>query len=174
MNTMRHLTFSERLRRKLLGYAGKVRRLSRSLRPENAAPNDAWALGFLNSGEALVYRHMDPRDREHAVRVTRHLLADHPDASPELIAAALLHDSGKSIRPYHVVERVLVGLIPQRLSQLLPHVGALGIRAAHPELGAELLAHAGARLRVAQLVARHHASVGDPEAALLHHYDELE
>ncbi|WP_414656552.1 HD domain-containing protein [Deinococcus sp. VB343] len=163
-----------RLRRKIQGYVGKARRLSRSLRADAARPDDRWAATFLNPGEALVYRSMDPRDREHACRVTRHLLRDHPDASPELVAAALLHDCGKSVRPYHVAERVLVGLIPHRLTLMLPQAGALGIRAAHPELGAELLAYAGARPRVAQLVARHHASVGDPEAALLHHYDELE
>lgn len=174
MTVMLRLSLPDRLRRKLGGYAGKVRRLSRSLRADAARPDDRWAEQFLNPGERLVYRSMDPRDREHACRVTRHLQNDHPLASPELIAASLLHDCGKSVRPYNVAERVLVGLIPHRLSILLPPAGALGIRAAHPELGAELLAYAGARPRVAQLVARHHASVGDPEAALLHHYDELE
>lgn len=174
MTRMLRLSLSARLRRKFEGYVGKARRLSRSLRPEAARPDDRWAETFLNPGETLVYRSMDPRDREHACRVTRHLLRDHPDASPELVAAALLHDCGKSVRPYHVAERVLVGLIPHRLTLMLPQAGALGIRAAHPELGAELLAYAGARPRVAQLVARHHASVGDPDAALLHHYDELE
>ena len=174
MAPMLRLSFPDRLRRKLGGYMGKVRRLSRSLRADAAHPDDRWAETLLNPGETRVYRSMDPRDREHACRVTRHLLRDHPQASPELLAAAPLPDCGTSVRPSHVVERVLVGLIPHRLSILLPPAGAVGIRAAHPELGAELLAHAGARPRVAQLVARHHASVGDPEAALLHHYDELE
>ncbi|KEF33230.1 phosphohydrolase [Deinococcus sp. RL] len=116
---------------------------------------------------------MDPRDREHACRVTRHLLRDHPAAAPEVVAAALLHDCGKSIRPYRVAERVLVGLCPNRVARLLP-LGALSVRAYHPELGAELLARAGARPRVARLVARHHHAGSDPEAALLHHYDDLE
>lgn len=171
---MLRLSLLERLKRKGRGYVGKVRRLLRSWREDSARPNDLWAERYLNPGERLIYRGMDARDREHACRVTAHLLRDHPKASPELIAAALLHDSGKSVRRYNVLERVLVGLVPQRLSTFLPPVGALGIRAAHPELGASLIAHAGGRPRVAQLVVRHHQSVGDPEAALLHHYDNME
>ncbi|KQR27744.1 HD domain-containing protein [Deinococcus sp. Leaf326] len=171
---MRHFSMLDRLRRRFQGYVGKLRRLARSVREADAFPDDRWATSLLTPAEARVYLGMDARDREHACRVTRHLLRDHPQAGAELVAAALLHDSGKSVRPYRVWERVLAGLVPQRLAVLLPPLGALGVRAAHPELGAQLLAHAGGRPRVAQLVARHHASVGDPEAALLHHYDELE
>lgn len=171
---MLRLSLRERLRRKSRGYVGKVRRLLRSFREDTAHPDDQWAEQYLNAGETIVYRGMDARDREHACRVTAHLLRDYPNSSPELIAAALLHDSGKSVRRYNVVERVLVGLIPNRLSHILPPIGAIGIRSAHPELGAYLIAHAGGRPRVAQLVVRHHHSVGDPEAALLHHYDNME
>ncbi|GGS19711.1 HDIG domain-containing metalloprotein [Deinococcus knuensis] len=171
---MPHRTLMSRLRRKATGYAAKVRRLMRSLRPTDAYPDDPWAHTHLTPEERRVYDAMDPRDREHACRVTRHLLRDHPHAPPELTAAALLHDCGKSLRPYHAWERVLVGLIPNRVARVLPPVGALGIRAHHPELGARLLAHAGARPRVARLVARHHHPGGDPEAALLHHYDDQE
>ncbi len=171
---MNALRLSDRIGRKYLGFVAKVRRLARSVKPDHAHPDDVWALTHLTPAEARVYRGMDPRDREHACRVTLHLLRDHPAAAPELVAAALLHDCGKSVRPYRVTERVLVGLIPNRLARLLPPIGALGIRAHHPELGARLLAHAGARLRVARLVARHHHPDGDPEAALLHHYDDQE
>ncbi|WP_253581055.1 HDIG domain-containing metalloprotein [Deinococcus sp. HSC-46F16] len=167
------LSFPARVRRKAWGYVGKARRLARSLSPRLAYPQDAWATAHLTPAETRVFLGMDPRDREHACRVTRHLLRDHPAAPPEVVAAALLHDCGKSIRPYRVAERVLVGLVPNRVARLLPF-GALSVRAYHPELGAELLARAGARPRVARLVARHHHAGADPEAALLHHYDDLE
>lgn len=170
---MRPLPPLPRLIRKGRGYLGKVARLLRSLSPGLARPEDRWATRHLTAPEARVYLGMDPRDREHACRVTRHLLREHPGAPPEVVAAALLHDCGKSIRPYRVAERVLVGLVPNRLSRLLP-LGPLAVRAYHPELGAELLARAGARPRVARLVARHHQPASDPEAALLHHYDDLE
>ncbi|MFC4427981.1 HD domain-containing protein [Deinococcus navajonensis] len=171
---MSRLSVPARVLRKVRAYAGKVRRLSRSLRETDAHPEDDWARTHLTPEEQRVYDSMDARDREHACRVARHLLREHPAAEPEVVAAALLHDCGKSVRRYAVAERVLVGLIPNRLSRLLPPVGALGVRANHPELGARLLAHAGARPRVARLVARHHHPGGDPDAALLHHYDDLE
>lgn len=171
---MNALRLSDRIGRKTLGYAAKVRRLARSVRAADAHPDDAWAISLLTPGEARVYQGMDPRDREHACRVTLHLLRERPAAAPELVAAALLHDCGKSVRPYRVAERVLVGLVPTRLARLLPPLGALGIRAQHPELGAALLTRAGARPRVADLVARHHRPAGDAEAGLLHHYDDQE
>ncbi|MEW6420869.1 MAG: HD domain-containing protein [Deinococcota bacterium] len=170
---MRPLTPTARLIRKARGYVGKVQRLTRSLTVSAAHPDDAWATAQLTPAEARVYLGMDARDREHACRVTRHLLRDHPGSGAEVVAAALLHDCGKSIRPYRVAERVLVGLVPNRLARVVP-LGPLAVRAYHPELGAELLARAGARVRVARLVARHHHPGGDPEAALLHHYDDLE
>ncbi|ASN80321.1 HD domain-containing protein [Deinococcus ficus] len=156
------------------GLVGKVRRFLRSFRESDAHPDDTWARQFLTPAETLIYNGMDARDREHACRVTQHLLRDHPDVDQEVLAATLLHDCGKSVRTYYVFERVFVGLLPYRLTRLLPPRGALGIRANHPELGAKLLAHAGARPRVARLVARHHAPIGDPDAMLIHRYDDLE
>lgn len=171
---MPHRTFFNRLERKARGYVAKARRLTRSVNSSSAHPDDSWATSLLTPAEAQVFLAMDPRDREHACRVTMHLLRDHPQAGPELVAAALLHDCGKSVRRYNVVERVLVGLIPNRLARALPPIGPIGIRANHPELGARLLAHVGARPRVARLVARHHHPGGDPDAMLLHHYDDME
>ncbi len=171
---MPYRTVLFRARRKGVGYLAKIQRLARSLRPEQARPDDIWASQYLTSGEARVYFGMDSRDREHACRVTRHLLKDHPFIDEEVIAAALLHDCGKSVRRYSVIERVLVGLIPNRIARFLPPFGPIGIRAHHPELGARLLAHLGARPAVARLVARHHHPMGDPDAELLHHYDEQE
>ncbi|MEF2277815.1 HD domain-containing protein [Deinococcus sp. YIM 134068] len=167
------LSIPARVARKVRGYAGKVGRLTRSLSATQAKPDDRWACSWLTPPERRVYLGMDARDRDHACRVTRHLLRDHPAAAPDLVAAALLHDCGKSVRPYRVAERVLVGVVPNRLARLVP-LGPLAVRAYHPELGAELLARAGARSRVARLVARHHHAGGDPDAALLHHYDDLE
>lgn len=169
----------------LAGLPAKFARLARSLHAAQARPDDAWALAQLTSGEAQVYRRMDPRDREHAVRVARALQAHGPAPewpTPELLAAALLHDCGKSVRPYRVWERVGAGLVPGVLLRAalvarlplrgLP--GAVRVRADHPALGAALLRAAGARPRVAALVAAHHRPGHDPEARLLHRYDDLE
>jgi putative nucleotidyltransferase with HDIG domain len=158
---------------KLRNLPGKVQRLARSVRPDQARPDDTWALSILNVGEARLYLGMDARDREHACRVTGALLAAHPGASPSLLAAALLHDCGKSLRPYRVQERVLVGLVPNRLARWLPF-GPLYVRAEHPALGAELVRRMGGRARVAELIGRHHQPGQDAEAELIHAFDELE
>ncbi len=168
-----HWGVPSRLLRRLRALPAKLTRLARSLSARQAQPDDAWALAFLNPGESRVYRGLDPRDREHACRITRALLAAHPGQPEEVIAAALLHDSGKSGRPYRVWERVAAGLVPLPLARCLP-LGAVRVRAHHPELGAALLRRAGARPRVAELVARHHAPGGDAQAALLHRFDDLE
>ncbi|MGY2893565.1 HD domain-containing protein [Deinococcus sp. UYEF24] len=160
-------------RHKLTGLPAKLKRLSRSLTATQANPDDAWTAAYLTAGEWRVYIGMDPRDREHALRVTSGLLLAWPGASPELLAAALLHDCGKQLRPYRVWERVAAGLVPGRLARQLP-LGALWVRGRHPELGARLLRAAGARERVAELVLRHHMPGEDAEAALLHRYDNLE
>ena len=158
-------------------FPGKLRRLVRSVHAQQARPDDAWATTLLTSAEARLYLSMDPRDREHACRVTRALIQDHPESGVLLRAAALLHDCGKSLRPYRVWERVLVGLVPGRWSSRLARVfpfGALYLRGEHPVLGAELVRRMGGRSRVAELIERHHAPQHDAEAALLHHFDERE
>lgn len=156
-----------------MGLRAKLRRLAHSLTSGQAHPDDAWALAQLTAGEGRVYLGMDPRDREHAVRVAQGLLAGVPRVPPELLAAALLHDCGKQVRPYRVWERVAAGLVPGRAAKALS-IGPLWVRGHHPELGARLLRASGARERVAQLVERHHRPGADRDAALLHRFDNTE
>ena len=152
---------------------GRVRRLARSLSHRLAHPDDDWAAAFLTASETSVFLAMDPRDREHALRVASRVLEQQPDACQELIAAALLHDCGKQVIRYRVWERVLTGLLPMRLP-VVSWWKPMQVRASHPELGAALLRKAGGRERVAQLVERHHNPGDDQEARLLHQLDETE
>lgn len=149
-----------------------MQRLWRSRREGQARPDDAWALARLNPAEWAVYRSLDARDREHAVRVARALAAEQAP-SPELLAAALLHDCGKRERPYRLAERVGLGLLPRALCARLPGRAAY-LRAHHDAEGERLLRHAGARPRVCELVARSHDPGSDPEAQLLAAYDGRE
>jgi len=164
VNALRHL-------------AGLVRRTLVGLSPGLARPDDGFALRWLEEREADAYRAMDPRDRDHACRVARRLLACHPDADPRTVRAALLHDVGKSERPYRVWERVLVhvwtpdpaaaGRFPAALR------GAWRVHAEHAELGAGRLRALGVDARVVELVARHHeAPTGDEELRRLAAADE--
>ncbi|MCS7058170.1 MAG: HDOD domain-containing protein [Meiothermus sp.] len=133
----------------------RLRRLWRAFFPARANPDDAWALSELRLEEAHLYRAMDPRDREHAVWVARRLLERYPEAPGFAVRAALLHDCGKALRPYHPLERVLTSLLrldvpiePLRKGLL----GAWQIRQHHPEYGAARILDP----QVAQIVREHH------------------
>ena len=159
---------------------GKIGRLFRALSPAQARPDDAWAAQQLPQPELEVYRRMDPRDREHAVRVAQKLLELHPEVGTEVIRAALLHDCGKQVRPYNVLERVLIGLIApegprsSQTSSGLHARTAMNVRNNHPAIGANLILEAGGDLRVAELVRVHHNPKTDLEATWIHQIDDLE
>jgi hypothetical protein len=85
-------------------------RTVRGLVPGLARPDDAFAAVHLVGPELAAYLAMDPRDRDHACRVARRLLAVAPEADGVWVRAALLHDVGKSGAPYRVWERVVVHL----------------------------------------------------------------
>lgn len=150
-------------------------RTLRGVHPAFVRPDDAWAERFLAPTERPLYRAMDPRERDHHVRVARSLLARHPDAPTVLVRAALLHDVGKMRRPYRVVERVLVHLVRGDQPEAHPEKhgwdGARQVAAHHAAYGATMIRDVGGDPRVADLVARHERPAGDPEAAWLHEAD---
>lgn len=158
----------------------KITRLFRALSPAQARPDDIWAAHQLPAPELEVYRRMDPRDREHAVRVAQKLLELHPEASSEVVRAALLHDCGKIVRRYNVLERVIVGLIAPEGPRTSTNTSglqaktAMDVRNNHPQIGAKLILEAGGDSRVAELVRIHHQPKGDVEATWIHQIDDLE
>jgi HD domain len=158
-----------------------VYRLARALLPLLAHPDDDWARRVLSPAEFGVYSKMDVRDREHAVRVTKKLLDLYPDSSLILQRATLLHDCGKSVRPYNVIERVLVGLFYQAqnaearaLDLKGRRLSAIEVKRFHPQIGSSLILMAGGDARVAEIVAKHHAPGSDLDAQRVHEVDELE
>ncbi len=160
---------------------GRMFRLARALSPRFANPDDHWARTILAESEFAVYSKMDARDREHALRVTKKLLGLYPDSSLILQRATLLHDCGKSVRPYNVFERVLVGLLYQAreadarvLDFKHRRLSALEVKRFHPQIGSSLILEAGGEARVAEIVARHHAPGDDLDAMRVHEVDELE
>ena len=188
-------------RRKL---AARIQRTLKSSFAILARPDDAWARQLLPSAEYAVYARMDARDREHAVRVAREILGRHPDASHVVLRAALLHDCGKQVRPYNVLERIWVGLRvaePDRETRLSStrlteittaraervgsrktrsrqvkpdQLSAADVRRFHPQIGAWLIRAAGGDERVALIVEHHHHPGNDPEINWVHEVDELE
>lgn len=118
---------------------GRLRRLLRALLAQEA-PDDAFALRFLEGEERELYLAMDPRDRAHGVRVARRLLKAYPEAPGYAVRAALLHDAGKAVRPYRTLERVLAGLFAPPLPPYPLRRGLLGafqVRRHHPLYAAQ-------------------------------------
>ena len=143
-------------------------RTARGLVPCLARPDDAFAAVHLMGVELAAYLAMDPRDRDHACRVARRLLAAAPDADGVWVRAALLHDVGKSGVPYRVGERIVVHLWTpdEALLRRAPQGWAAAWRRHrdHAALGAAALRGAGVDPRVADLVERHHRPPGGDEA----------
>mgnify|MGYP000636094446 CR=1 FL=1 len=97
---------------------------------------------------------MDTRDRWHAVAVARLVLRMKPDAPDRLVRAALLHDVGKSVRPYRLAERIAGHVLPD--AWLGTQRGAAGyVKRYHARLGAAMVREVGGSEAVAQLVEQH-------------------
>lgn len=150
-------------------------RTVRGVHPALAAPDDAWAEARLPPPERRLYRDMDARERDHAVRVAKALSIRYLDAPDELVRAALLHDVGKSRRSYRVGERILVHLVGGGSAPAEPRLrglaGARQVARHHAAYGAAMIRDAGGSTRVAELVARHEHPGDDPDARRLRDVD---
>jgi putative nucleotidyltransferase with HDIG domain len=156
-------------------YLNAALRTVRAFAPVLARPDDAFAASWLPPSEYDLYRRMDRRDRDHACRVARALLASEPDASPHVVRAALLHDVGKSDRPYRAWERIAVHLYcpadagaaaAGRLGRLWWH------HRQHAERGATMIVAGGGDADVAELVRRHHDADGPAGSRSIRRVDE--
>jgi hypothetical protein len=103
---------------------------------------------------------MQPSEQAHSLDVLKKLKVQGED-HPDLLAAALLHDLGKTVKPLRVWERVLIvlvkGLSPSlaRSLGLTFHWPMFRVAELHPEWGAELAANAGASPLTVALIRRH-------------------
>lgn len=133
--------------------------------------DERWALAHLGPGEAEIWRQMNNPDRRHAVGVARAVVADPrlgPTESIErpIVAAALLHDSGKVVCGFRTPSRVAATILWALASEetairwSAAGVGGYRLRLAqyrrHPQLGAELLKSAGADPLTYRWAAEHH------------------
>lgn len=145
------------------GFSSRVRQFLQAFTGSMTSQDWSFLDAYLTPNLLRVFSAMSPRDQAHCVRVTRRLY-DQGSRDPDLIAAALLHDAGKSLRPLSLFERVLIVLAnPLRPSPdgRKPTKPSPGLRGAfetgdhHPEWGARLIHAAGGGERVVSLVRNH-------------------
>ncbi|MDZ7704959.1 MAG: HDIG domain-containing protein [Trueperaceae bacterium] len=144
--------------------------------PTLVAPDDSFARGSLRWPEYRLYLDMDVRDRYHACLVAKTLAESYPEASSELIGAALLHDVGKSAAGYSAVSRIAAHLWAPRHVPAEPRLdglrGVWQLHRHHSRYGAAMIRAVGGSERIAEIVERHHNPGDDRDAALLHSVDE--
>jgi len=132
------------------------------------------AVGRLLPPEGVALFNGMPRyDRRHALSVI-HTLQQQGHDDPDLLAAALLHDVGKTgsaagrLRLWHRVLMVLAGaLAPELIDRLGRESGrplrrAFFVQEHHAELGADLALKAGCSQATVELIRRHEMA-GVPE-----------
>lgn len=123
-----------------------VRRFREMGRPVTSEANDtAFASAALTPDELKLWMRMDPRDRRHAVGVTRRFVAACPTAVREEVAGALLHDVGKS--------QVSMGRLARSIATVLAVTPAMRRYRDHERIGAEMLRVIEAHPRTVELVA---------------------
>ena len=138
--------------------------------------DDGFARSRLTDVEYGLYSLLDVRDRAHSVHVAKVLLHAHPAADRNLMAAALLHDVGKSQLEFNAWHRIVVHLYRRRGLPQEPLAaglrGALQLREHHEAIGARLLHEAGVAAEVVRLVEGMSRETGDPELGKLRWADE--
>lgn len=128
------------------GFTHLARRFLGSLSRRPPAPQDeAWAHTFLLPAETQLWRRMPVADRRHSIAVARRfeVLAGQP--SREAMAAALLHDVGKSVSDLGTAMRVLATVVGPRGRRFTAYQQ-------HEQIGADLLGAAGSAALTVSLV----------------------
>ncbi len=136
-----------------------------------SAEDTEWAEGWLSDHEAVCFRRMSSADRRHAVGVARavdaHLDRDGSDDDADrgwVMAAALLHDVGKSVVGLGTYGRAVATLsgwigghdMAASWADTRGFTRKVGLYLQYPELGADLLRVAGSDDRVVAWAAEHH------------------
>jgi hypothetical protein len=118
-------------------YAHLVRRWWGSLSNSPPSAADArWADAHLLVGERAIFASMSLADRRHAIIVARRFLELRPGSPREHVAAALLHDVGKSRGDLSTTQRVIATIVGPRTRRYREYHD-------HESIGLEMCRRAG-------------------------------
>ena len=137
-----------------------ARRFAGSLSPRPpGAIDEAWADRHLLAGESVIWFRLGNADRRHSVGVARDVVARlGPDATRPVVAAALLHDSGKLDSGLGTFARVGATLWAglRGRERAASGSGRVARYLRHDELGARALAEAGSDPLTVAWAREHH------------------
>jgi len=114
-----------------------------------------------------LFEQMHPGEQAHSLTVYRRL-RDQGETNPDLLAAALLHDVGKSLYRLQIGERVAIVLVKALLPGCAKSWGQgepsgwkkpFVVAEKHAEWGAQMVAQAGASPATVELIRRHQEPV---------------
>ena len=169
----------------------RLRQLWESLHARPTAPDLALAQVVLAPPLMAIFIRLQPSEQAHSLRILNQLL-EQGENHPDLLAAALLHDVGKSLYPLQVWERILIvvgkALLPKqarRWGQGQPRgwQRAFVIAEQHPAWGADMAGKAGASPLTVSLIRNHQENPPSPvhlagslqiETLLLHRLQYLD
>lgn len=143
-----------------------VRRFLGMLVPRGpAAADEVWVASVLGEGEQRLWGQMAPSDRRHAAAVARRVeRALGLEATPPVLAAALLHDVGKidaRLGPYGRAVATACGMVasPGVVQGWMHRRGftrRVALYLSHPAIGGDMLALAGSDPLTVSWAREHH------------------
>ena len=143
-----------------------AKRFFGSLRPGGPPAGEVeWVATVLTEAELELWCRMRGPDRRHSVEVARRVeRALGHEATTEVLAAALLHDVGKTVSGLRTYGRVVATVsaavaghhMAHRWSRARGFVRRVGLYLRHPELGADLLAMADSHPLTVAWAREHH------------------
>jgi hypothetical protein len=146
-----------------------ARRFFRSVHPKGpSATDETWATDQLLPAERDLWSVMSGPDRRHGLIVAKQVAVTlGRQGTRPVIAAALLHDVGKTVSGFGLFGRVIATLIIAVVGRARAATWTRGFKrrvafyARHPELGADMLAGIGSDPTTIAWAREHHS----PEAA---------
>ncbi|MEA3336085.1 MAG: hypothetical protein U9R25_09275 [Chloroflexota bacterium] len=151
----------------------RIRQFTGSFRPRISADEIASLKTVLPVDATTLFREMIPRDQRHSLNVFQ-ALQTRGYQNADLLAAALLHDAGKSIgtgRRLRLPHRVLIVLMNTVKPGLVQQIASpepdswrfpFYLHLNHPDLGARLAQEAGCSERTVALIRRHQDKIDAP------------
>jgi hypothetical protein len=140
---------------------------------------DAALVGrYLSPAGMELFRAMPRYDQRHALAVF-HTLRAGGQEEPDLLVAALLHDTGKTLHPaggVHLWHRVATVLLRSLSPELVEQIGQdqpgswrqpFFVQQHHAAISAELAEQVGCTARTVELIRRHEEPAGVEDDALL-------